>query len=126
MFTASTKRGLENVSELCHLLHIYLLLNTIMSQSKPVTVGQCYTVAEIASLLHVHQMTVRSWYRENNLKIQRVGRKGVRIAASDLQNFLDQMQQESVAHCQHDSGSTATTRQSGNRKNDEHNRKEEL
>jgi excisionase family DNA binding protein len=61
-----------------------------MSQSKPVTVDQHYTIAEIAELLSVHQMTVRQWYTKKFLKVQRVGRKGVRIAARDLKAFLDQ------------------------------------
>jgi hypothetical protein len=35
-------------------------------------------------------MTVRQWYWKKGLKIQRVGRKGVRIAAADLKTFLVQ------------------------------------
>lgn len=59
-----------------------------MSQSKPVTVDQHYTVSEVAELLGVHEMTVRQWYTKKSLKIQRVGRKSVRIAAGDLKGFL--------------------------------------
>jgi len=61
-----------------------------MSQSKSVTVDQHYTISEVAELLSVHQMTVRQWYTREQLKIQRIGRKGVRIAAGDLKAFLDQ------------------------------------
>jgi excisionase family DNA binding protein len=60
-----------------------------MSQSKPVTVDQHYTVSEVAGLLSVHEMTVRQWYTKKFLKVQRVGRKSVRIAAADLKAFLD-------------------------------------
>jgi len=63
-------------------------LYTDMSQTKSITVDQHYTVAEVAELLNVHEMTVRQWYWKNGLKIQRVGRKGVRIAAADLTTFL--------------------------------------
>jgi excisionase family DNA binding protein len=61
-----------------------------MSQIKSTTVDQHYTVSEVADLLNVHEMTVRQWYWKNGLKIQRVGRKGVRIAAADLDAFLVQ------------------------------------
>ena len=60
-----------------------------MSQTKSSTVDQHYTVAEVAELLNVHEMTVRQWYWKKGLRIQRVGRKGVRIAAADLKAFLD-------------------------------------
>ena len=65
-----------------------------MSQSKPVTVEQHYTITEVAELLSVHEMTVRQWYTRKFLKVQRVGRKGVRIAAGDLREFLDQCNQD--------------------------------
>jgi excisionase family DNA binding protein len=68
-----------------------------MSQSKPVTVDQHYRVSEVAELLSVHQMTVRQWYTMDHLKIQRVGRKGVRIAAGDLRAFLDACNQDRTA-----------------------------
>ena len=64
-----------------------------MNQTKSITVDQHYTVAEVAELLNVHEMTVRQWYWKKGLKIQRVGRKGVRIAAADLRAFLDQCNQ---------------------------------
>lgn len=125
MLISRTKRATNGVPEL-HLVLFCVLLNIVMSQSKPVTVGQHYTVAEVANLLHVHEMTVRSWYRKNRLKIQRIGRKGVRIAATDLKVFLDQMQQDSMIYCQHHSGSTVAARQSGIRKKHEPNRKDNL
>jgi excisionase family DNA binding protein len=65
-------------------------LYTDMNQNKSITVDQHYTVAEVAELLNVHEMTVRHWYWRRGLRIQRVGRKGVRIAAADLKAFLDQ------------------------------------
>jgi excisionase family DNA binding protein len=68
-----------------------------MSQSKSVTVDQHYTTTEVAALLSVHPMTVRQWYTKNELKIQRVGRKGVRIAAGELKVFLDQCNQDRAA-----------------------------
>jgi len=61
-----------------------------MSLNKSIIVDQHYTVSEVAELLHVHEMTVRHWYWKNGLRIQRVGCKGVRIAAADLKTFLDQ------------------------------------
>jgi excisionase family DNA binding protein len=61
-----------------------------MNQTKSIAVDQYYTVAEVAELLNVHEMTVRQWYWKNGLKIQRVGRKGVRIAAAELSAFLTQ------------------------------------
>lgn len=61
-----------------------------MNQNMSIAVDQHYTVAEVAKLLNVHEMTVRHWYWEKGLKIQRVGRKGVRIAAADLKAFLNQ------------------------------------
>jgi len=61
-----------------------------MSQTKSVILDQHYTVAEVAELLNVHEMTVRQWYWRSGLKIQRVGRKGVRIATADLNAFLAQ------------------------------------
>jgi excisionase family DNA binding protein len=60
-----------------------------MSQNKSITVDQHYTVAEVSKLLNVHEMTVRQWYWRNGLRIQHIGRKGVRIAAADLKAFLD-------------------------------------
>jgi excisionase family DNA binding protein len=67
-----------------------------MSQNKSVTVDQHYTTAEVAKLLSVHQITVRSWYTRKDLKIQRIGRKGVRIAAGELKVFLEQCNQDRV------------------------------
>ena len=61
-----------------------------MNQNMSIAVDQHYTVAEVAKLLNVHEMTVRQWYWKKGLKIQRVGRKGVRIAAADLKAFLNQ------------------------------------
>jgi len=68
-----------------------------MSQSKSVTVDQHYTIAEVAALLSVHPMTVRQWYTMKHLKVQRVGRKGVRIAAGELRAFLDECNQDRAA-----------------------------
>lgn len=62
-----------------------------MSHTESEVLDQYYTVAEIAKMLNVHEITVRQWYVKNNLKIQRVGRKGVRIAARDLKAFLAQL-----------------------------------
>ncbi len=50
---------------------------------------QYYTVSEVARLLNVHEMTVRQWYGKKRLRIQRVGRKAVRISRSDLDEFLN-------------------------------------
>jgi excisionase family DNA binding protein len=68
-----------------------------MSQSKSMTVDQHYTTSEVASLLSVHPMTVRQWYTREQLKIQRIGRKGVRIAAGDLRAFLDECNRNRAA-----------------------------
>lgn len=61
-----------------------------MSHTESQMLDQHYTVAEVASLLHVHEMTVRQWYVKKGLRIQKVGRKGIRIAAWDLKMFLAQ------------------------------------
>ena len=37
-------------------------LHIDMSQTKSIAVDQHYTVAEVAELLNVHEMTVRQWY----------------------------------------------------------------
>ena len=76
-------------------LNRYLYIS--MSHSKPEMLDQHYTVSEVAKLLNVHEMTVRQWYSKNLLKIQRVGRKSVRIASEDLQKFLVQCNQERLA-----------------------------
>ena len=68
-----------------------------MSHTELEMLDQYYTVAEVARLLNVHEMTVRDWYWKRNLKIQRVGRKGVRIAAWDLKVFLAQLNKDRVA-----------------------------
>ena len=68
-----------------------------MSHTQLERVDQYYTVAEVARLLNVHEMTVREWYWKRDLKIQRVGRKGVRIAAWDLKVFLAQLNKDRVA-----------------------------
>ena len=94
-----------------------------MSLSKSETVEQHYTVAEVATLLRVHQMTVRDWYSKKGLRIQRVGKLGIRIASSDLKLFLETFNQMRAPG---DSGSTVATRRSGSRKSNENNRKEEL
>lgn len=59
-----------------------------MNHTQLEMLDQYYTVAQVARLLNVHEMTVRDWYWNRNLKIQRVGRKGVRIASWDLKAFL--------------------------------------
>jgi excisionase family DNA binding protein len=68
-----------------------------MNHTQLEMLDQHYTVAEVARLLNVHEMTVRDWYWKGNLKIQRVGRKGVRIAAWDLKVFLAQLNEDRVA-----------------------------
>jgi len=65
-----------------------------MSHTEPQMVDQHYTVAEVAKLLRVHEMTVRQWYVKKGLRIQKVGRKGVRIAAWDLKMFLAQFDEK--------------------------------
>lgn len=68
-----------------------------MSHTLLEMLDQYYTVAEVSKLLNVHEMTVRDWYWKGNLKIQRVGRKGVRIGACDLKAFLAQLNDDRVA-----------------------------
>jgi putative molybdopterin biosynthesis protein len=45
-------------------------------------------VAEIASLLKVNQMTVRSWIARGELPAHRLGRR-VRVRRSDFDSFLE-------------------------------------
>jgi len=68
-----------------------------MNHTQLEMLDQHYTVGEVARLLNVHEMTVRDWYWKGNLKVQRVGRKGVRIAAWDLKAFLAQLNEDRVA-----------------------------
>jgi excisionase family DNA binding protein len=68
-----------------------------MNHTQLERLDQYYTVGEVARLLNVHEMTVRDWYWKGNLKIQRVGRKGVRIATWDLKRFLAQLNEDRVA-----------------------------
>ncbi len=88
-----------------------------MSHSKPEIVDQHYTVAEVAALLRVHQMTVRNWYWKKGRRIQRVGKQGVRIASSDLKMFLEAFNQSTPTFMRalDDSGSTVAARRSGTR-----------
>lgn len=99
-----------------------------MSQSKSETVEQHYTVPEVAALLRVHQMTVRNWYSKKGLRIQRVGKLGIRIASSDLKVFLETLNKSTPTFMRApgDSGPTVATRRSGSRKSNDNNRKEEL
>jgi excisionase family DNA binding protein len=99
-----------------------------MSQSKSENVEQHYTVAEVAALLRVHQMTVRNWYSKKGLRIQRVGKLGIRIASNDLKVFLAAFNQSTptLMGALDDSCSTVATRRSGSRKSNANNRKEEL
>ena len=49
-----------------------------------------HTVKDIAALLHVHPETVREWIRTGQLRGVRLGkRSGFRVAASDLQAFIE-------------------------------------
>lgn len=88
------------VSRVCETLRsgqFSALLYIGMSHTKSEMLNQHYTVAEVARLLNVHEMTVRQWYWKRNLKIQRVGRKGVRISACDLKAFLAHFNQDRAA-----------------------------
>jgi excisionase family DNA binding protein len=60
-----------------------------MSFNKSQQIEQYLTVAEVATLLNVHEMTVRQWYVKKKLRVQRVGRKAVRISRVDLDDFLN-------------------------------------
>ena len=67
-----------------------------MSLHKSDQIEQYYTVAEVAKLLNVHEMTVRQWYASGKLHIQRVGRKAVRISTVELRMFLDSSSRKDV------------------------------
>jgi excisionase family DNA binding protein len=99
-----------------------------MSQSTSETVEQHYTVAEVAALLRVHQMTVRNWYSKKGLHIQRVGKQGIRIANSDLKTFLEAFNKSTPTFMRAlgNSGATVATRRSGSHESNENSRKEEL
>lgn len=50
-----------------------------------------YTVAEIVTMLQVHEQSVRRWLRSGELRGTLLGRKGgYRVLGSDLKAFLDQ------------------------------------
>jgi excisionase family DNA binding protein len=100
-------------------------LYNCMSQSKHKKVDQHMTVGEVASLLHVHEMTVRGWYTKKSLKIQRVGQKGVRIAETDLMTFLDSFNSCIVPQADATYGSVSATRKPGRTTTNEQ-RKEQL
>jgi excisionase family DNA binding protein len=51
-------------------------------------IEQYYSVAEVAKLLNVHEMTIRQLYASGKLRIQRIGKKTIRISGADLNDFL--------------------------------------
>lgn len=48
-----------------------------------------WTVTEVAQQLRVSDRTVRHWVETGELPVFRVGKRGYRIADSDLQKFVE-------------------------------------
>lgn len=48
-----------------------------------------YTVQEVAQQLRVSERTVRKWIEDGDLTAFSIGKRGYRIAESDLQAFID-------------------------------------
>lgn len=50
-----------------------------------------YTVVDLVNELQVHEQTVRRWIKSGDLRAYALGdRAGYRVAAEDLQAFMDQ------------------------------------
>jgi excisionase family DNA binding protein len=47
-----------------------------------------YTVQEVAQQLRVSERTVRNWIEQNELPAFSIGKRGYRIAESDLNAFI--------------------------------------
>ena len=101
---------------------LYIAVN----HSEPKLIDQHYSVAQVADLLRVHPQTVRQWYKRQGLRIQRVGKQGVRIASSALREFLatSNMRHTELIDGMDNCGSTAATRRPGSRKSNVNQRKE--
>jgi prophage regulatory protein len=53
-----------------------------------------YTVAEVANMLRVSERQVRNWVERGELKVFRIGRRGYRIAESELNAFIERRTQQ--------------------------------
>lgn len=47
-----------------------------------------YTIAEVASLLHVHRTTVSGFIKSGELRVARLGHRTIRITHEALMDFL--------------------------------------
>ncbi len=48
-----------------------------------------FTVEQVAEQMQVHERTVRNWIAHEGLPAFPIGKRGYRIAKSDLQAFID-------------------------------------
>ena len=64
---------------------------------------EMYTVQEVAQQMKVSERTVRNWIEKEGLPAFPIGKRGYRIAKSDLLAFIDtRKQQRQSAHQQDD------------------------
>jgi excisionase family DNA binding protein len=53
-----------------------------------------YTVSEVAQQLRVSERQVRHWVESGELRVFRIGKRGYRIAESDLLTFIELRKQQ--------------------------------
>ena len=61
---------------------------------KPMQDDKMHTVSEVAQRLRVSDRTVRNWVERGELKVFRIGKRGYRIAESDLLAFIERKKQD--------------------------------
>jgi|GraSoi2013_115cm_1033766.scaffolds.fasta_scaffold805791_1 excisionase family DNA binding protein len=53
-----------------------------------------FTVQQVAQQLQVSDRTVRNWVERGELRVFRIGKRGYRIAESDLIEFIERRKQQ--------------------------------
>lgn len=53
-----------------------------------------FTVQQVAQQLQVSDRTVRNWVERGELRVFRIGKRGYRIAESDLISFIERRKQQ--------------------------------
>ena len=73
---------------MCLMWHMGNVRRMGVTEQRAFTTGRLFTVAEVASVMRVSNMTVYRMIRSGELPALRVG-KGYRIFESDLERFLE-------------------------------------
>jgi excisionase family DNA binding protein len=55
---------------------------------------EVYTVQEVAQIMKVSERTVRNWVEKEGLQAIRIGKRGYRIARTDLDTWLQIRKQQ--------------------------------